>query len=49
MQWLFIAQMAKHCSTNAEAMGLNPEKALNFYLISFFRGGGGLCLQLLKL
>ena len=21
-------------------MGLNPEKALNFYLISFFRGGG---------
>lgn len=38
---LIIAQMAKHCGTNAEAMGLNPEKALNFYLISFFTGGGG--------
>ena len=32
--------MAKHCSTNAEAMGLNSEKALHFYFISFFKGGG---------
>ena len=22
--WLFIAQLVKHCSTNAEAMGSNP-------------------------
>ena len=24
--WVFIAQLVKHCSTNAEAMGLNPVK-----------------------
>ena len=41
--------MAKHCSTNAEAMGLNPEKALNFYLISFFRGGWGALFAVTKI
>ena len=25
--WVFMAQLVKQCSTNAEAMGLNPFKA----------------------
>ena len=39
--WVFIAQMVEHCSTNAEAMGLNPVEVPK----SFF----GVNLQLLKL
>ena len=42
IQWTFIAQMAEHCSTNAETIGLNPEKALNLYFISFLYRGGGM-------
>ena len=37
--WVFIGQMVEHCSTNAEAMGLNPVEAPNFFF--FFWGGGG--------
>ena len=25
--WVFIAQLVEHCSTNAEAMNLNPVEA----------------------
>ena len=29
--WVFIAQLVEHCSTNAEAMGLNPVQALKLF------------------
>ena len=41
--WVLIAQLEEHCSVNAEAMGLNPVKALE--KPSFLRA----ILQLLKL
>ena len=30
--WVFIVQLAEHCSANAEAMGSNPVEALNFFI-----------------
>ena len=39
--WVFVAQLAEHCSANAEAMGSNPIEARK----KFF----GAILQLLKL
>ena len=38
--WVFIAQLVKHCSANAEAMGSNPLKVPKFFPVN---------LQLLKL
>ena len=29
--WVFIAQLVEHCSANAEAIGLKPVEALNFF------------------
>ena len=40
--WVFIAQLAEHCSENAEATGSNPIEASNFFFSQ-------LILQLLKL
>ena len=48
--WVFITQLIEHCSTNAEARGLNPVEVPNYYYYFFLGGGGGgVNLQLLKL
>ena len=31
--WVFIAQLVEHCSTNTEAMGLNPVEKIFFGLL----------------
>ena len=30
--WVFIAQLVEHCSSNAEAMGLNPVEVPKIFL-----------------
>ena len=30
--WVFMAQLAEHCSANAEAMGTSPIEALKIFL-----------------
>ena len=31
--WVFLAQMVKHCSATAEAMGSNPIEVPNFFRV----------------
>ena len=31
--WVFIVQLAEHCSANAEAMGSNPVEVRNFFRV----------------
>ena len=34
--WVFIAQLVEHCSTNAEATGLNPIEAPKNFFSGYF-------------